>query len=127
MEGLELQSWSIWINVGAAVVKFGNSPRFLSSLLWIYDILRLRDAGLMMHSGKHWRLPATAPESLPLIARISTRRQVYFLCSNGAAAFFFYVFLHPASVLQSDDRSVIPEAGTLPLYKNTRGSEHSFE
>lgn len=77
MEGLELQSLSIWINVGAAEGKFGNSARSHSSLLWIYDTLRLWDARLMMFPGKHWRLPATTPENVPLIARVSTWWQVY--------------------------------------------------
>lgn len=127
MEGLQLQSLSIWINVGAAVGKFGNSPCSLSSLLWIYDILRLWGAGLMMHSGKHLRLPATAPENVPLIAGISTWWQVYFLCTNCAAAFFFFVdFGQVVSFSQMIDTRFL-QSGTPALYENIWWSLHPFE
>lgn len=59
----------------------------------------------MMHSGKHWRLPATAPENVPLMAGTSTRWQVYFLCTNCAAALFFFAsFIQLASCSQVIDK-----------------------
>ena len=43
----------------------------------------------MMLLCKHWRLPATAPENVPLIAGMSTWWQVHFLCTSYSAAASF--------------------------------------
>lgn len=65
----------------------------------------------MMHSGKHWRLPTTTPENVPLITGTSTRWQVNFLGTNCAAAISFLVsFIQLSSCSQVIDKPLQRQA-----------------
>lgn len=52
----------------------------------------------MMLPSKHLRLPATAPENVPLIARMSAQWQVHFLCTHCTSVFFFLFVFFKASL-----------------------------